>query len=232
MNKKKILIVVTSAGSYQIKAVPTGLWLSEFTHFWDEITNAGFEADVVSINGGAVPIDPESLKFLVMDKATKTHYKDEKFMQLLQHTKPLSGASATEYDAIYLTGGHGTMFDFAGNPALQKLLAEFFDSGKIVSAVCHGVCGLLNVKLKDGPSLIANRKTTGYSYAEEVFARRHNLVPFNLETEMKAEGASYNKAVLPLLPFAVQDGNLITGQNPFSTKKVAGKVIAQLKKVK
>jgi putative intracellular protease/amidase len=225
----KTLIVVTSVNTYQKQNVPTGLWLSEFTHFWDVLHQAGLEADIVSIKGGEVPIDPESLKPMVMDKATRAHHQDSNFMNLLKNTRSIDNVNVGGYSAIFLAGGHGTMFDFAGNEALQKLIAQFHASDKIVSAVCHGVCGLLNVKKQDGTSLIADKKVTGYSCIEEILARRHNLVPFNLETELKDEGAKYNRAVLPFLPFAIEDGNLITGQNPFSTKKVAELHVRKLK---
>jgi putative intracellular protease/amidase len=224
----RLLAVVTNAASYQREPVPTGLWLGELTHFLDIIEPASIQVDIASPHGGESPLDPESLTTLVLDKATREHHHNPSFMERLQHTLPLSQVSSADYDGIYLTGGHGTMFDFVGNPVLQRLIAAFYDSGKLVSAVCHGVCGLLDVQLHDGSYLVAGRRVTGYAQIEEWIARRNRLVPFSLEARLKSQGADYRKAFLPLLPYCVTDGTLITGQNPFSAKRVAEAVLAHL----
>lgn len=221
----RFLAVVTNASTYHKEPVATGLWLSELTHFLDGVEAASLVVDIASPAGGNTPIDPESLTPLVLDQATRAHHQDSAFMDKLRTTLPLSQVASADYDGIYLTGGHGTMFDFVGNSTLQRLIAEMFEAGKVVSAVCHGVCGLLDVKLNSGAYLVAGRRVTGYSDLEEVIARRRRLVPFILETRLKEQGAMYSKALLPLLPYVVEDGNLITGQNPFSAKKVAERVL-------
>lgn len=227
--KKRILIIVTNVNSYQNKDLKTGLWLGELTHFLDIVHANNHETEIVSISGSEVPIDPESLKFFVMDKSIKTHFNDADFMQKLQKTKTIKDVNHTNYDAIYLTGGHGTMYDFVNNPTLSNLIKDFYENNKIVAAVCHGVCGLLDIKLANGDYLFQNKKATGFSWFEETLAMRKNAVPFNLEEKMKKQGVLYSKAFIPLTSHVVVEGNLITGQNPFSTKAVAEAVVDKMK---
>jgi putative intracellular protease/amidase len=226
--KKRILIIVTNVNAYANKNLKTGLWLGELTHFLDIVHAQDYATDIVSIAGGEVPIDPESLAFFVADKSIKSYYKNSTFMQLLRTTKSIKDCNQANYDAIYLTGGHGTMYDFVNNPTLNNLIKDFYENGKIVAAVCHGVCGLLDVKLSDGTYLIAHKKMTGYSWFEETLAFRKSAVPFNLEAELIKNKAQYSKAFIPLTSHVVVDNQLITGQNPFSTKAVAKAVVEKL----
>jgi putative intracellular protease/amidase len=226
--KKHILIIVTNVHSYQNKDLKTGLWLGELTHFLDIVHAGNCSTEIVSIAGGEVPIDPESLAFFVTDKSIKSHHNNPTFMQALKNTKSIKDCKQEDYDAIYLTGGHGTMYDFVHNATLNNLLKTFYENGKIVAAVCHGVCGLLDVKLSNNTYLIQDKNITGYSWFEETLAFRKSAVPFNLEVKIMERKAHYFKAFVPLTSHIKVDANLITGQNPFSTKAVAKAVVAQL----
>jgi putative intracellular protease/amidase len=228
--KKRILVIVTNVNTYANKNLKTGLWLGELTHFLDVVHDQNYATDIVSISGGNVSIDPESLAFFVMDKSIKSYYKNSGFMLSLMNTKSIKDCYQGNYDAIYLTGGHGTMYDFVNNPILNNLIRDFYENGKIVAAVCHGVCGLLDVKLSDGTYLITHKKMTGYSWFEETLAFRKSAVPFNLEAELIKNKAQYSKGFIPLTSHVVVDNQLITGQNPFSTKALAKAVVEQLKK--
>jgi putative intracellular protease/amidase len=227
--KNKILIVVTNTNTYHSKPISTGLWLGELTHFLDIAFENGYEVEIVSPKGGNVPIDPESLKFFVTDKSINQYADNESFMSKLKNSKSIEDINVEDFDAIYLTGGHGTMYDFVGNETLNNLIKDFYENGKVVSAVCHGVCGLLDVKLSDGKYLIQGKNTTGYSWFEETLAFRKSAVPFNLEEKMLESGTKYSKAFIPLTSHIQIDGRLITGQNPFSTKAVAEAVMNKLK---
>ncbi|MGO4956143.1 type 1 glutamine amidotransferase domain-containing protein [Luteococcus sp. Sow4_B9] len=225
----RVLAVVTSAGEYQKVGYRTGLWLGELTHFHDVATKAGHEVDIVSIDGGNVPLDPESLTApMLLMGGTGKHYEDREYMNLLQDTRSVRQVSADDYDAIYLTGGHGTMFDF-DDPHLASLVADFWQEGKVVSAVCHGPCGLLEVEI-DGIPLLQGRKVTGFSAAEEKLAKRDDAVPFSLQDELKARGAKYTKALRPMAEKVVVDGKLVTGQNPMSATAVGKAVVDLLRK--
>lgn len=124
------------------------------------------------------------------------------------------------------------MCDFPNNGTLQGIIKGHYQRGKIVSAVCHGVCGLLNVKLANDDYLVKGKEITGYDWFEEVLVRRQKEVPFNLENELKRRGANYKKAFIPMTSNVCEDGNLITGQNPFSSKAIAEKLINRLEKMK
>lgn len=225
----KILIIVTSVSTYQNHDLPTGLWLSEITHMYDACLQNNIQVTVASPKGGNTPLDPESLKSFAMDKVTKKYYADPAFMQLLKNTIPLNQVNPADYNAVYLTGGHGTMYDFVGNTALNGIIKSMYENNKTVSAVCHGVCGLIDVKLANGEYLVKDKRITGYSWFEETLAKRKKQVPFNLQQVLKDRNADYKKGFFPLTSFVVTDKNLITGQNPFSSKEIATEVIKQMK---
>jgi putative intracellular protease/amidase len=229
----KMLIVVTSADEYQKVGYRTGLWLGELTHFYDVTSESGYDLDIVSLKGGVVPIDPESLMLSEIGEAVGLHtavlkrYRDRQFMDKLRATRKVAEVSHEPYDAIYLTGGHGVMFDFK-EPDLQNLVRQFFEAGKVVSAVCHGPCGLLDVKLTSGDYLLSGRKVTGFSWAEEESAKRDQAVPYSLEDELKARGAEYTKHTIPFAEHVVVDEKLVTGQNPGSAHGVGKAVLKVL----
>lgn len=226
----KILIVVTSISMYESGKLETGLWLSELTHMYDLAKKQGYEITIASPKGGNTPIDPESLKPMVLDKMTKEYWADSSFRELLKHTKSLSEVEAQNFDVVYLAGGHGTMYDFPNDTTLQNIIRNQYESGKIVAAVCHGVGGLLNVKLSNGEYLIKDKTITGFNWFEETLARRKKEVPFNLEKSLIERGSNYKKAFIPMTSKVLVDGNLITGQNPFSSKEIAKVVMQHLKK--
>jgi putative intracellular protease/amidase len=150
-------------------------------------------------------------------------------MRLLEDSKPIEACDVSTYDAIYLTGGHGVMWGFPDDAPLQAAVRVIFEKGGIVAAVCHGYCGLLNVRLSDGRLLVNGRKLTGFSWVEEIAAGVSGIVPYNAEQIAKERGARYEKALIPFRSYAVADGTLITGQNPFSARLTARMVVDRLR---
>ncbi|ADG79679.1 ThiJ/PfpI domain protein OS=Tsukamurella paurometabola (strain ATCC 8368 / DSM / CCUG 35730/ CIP 100753 / JCM 10117 / KCTC 9821 / NBRC 16120 / NCIMB 702349/ NCTC 13040) OX=521096 GN=Tpau_3087 PE=4 SV=1 [Tsukamurella paurometabola] len=226
-----ILVVTTSVPSYRVSGRRTGLWLGELTHFVDAVEAAGHTTTIASIDGGFVPIDPESLGHEVLAQGgTRARYDDPAFMARIANTPSLNDIDASDFDAIYLTGGHGVMFDFPDDARLATLLREFDEAGKVVSAVCHGTAGLLGATKADGAPLIAGRRISGFSWNEEVLAGLDAIVPFNLEERIAERGATYIEADEAWAPFAVTDGNVVTGQNPASAHPVAQGVLTLLDK--
>lgn len=217
----KILIIVTNVNVYASGRHQTGLWLSELTHLYHAAKEKGYEITIASPNGGAVPIDPESLKLFTLDKVSKGYYNDPAFMKALNSSKTLADVANEKFDVVYLAGGHGTMYDFPDDTTMQSIIRNQYESGNIVAAICHGVGGLLNVKLSDGEYLIKDKKVTGYNWFEETLANRKKEVPFNLEQSLIDRGARYEKAFVPMTSKVVVDGGLVTGQNPFSSKEMA-----------
>ena len=227
----RVLVVTTSATAYEAAGYRTGLWLGELTHFYDVLDRAGHDVTIASVEGGLVPLDPESLSGPILAMGgTGKRYRDPAFMALLEETPSLAEVADQTWDAVYLAGGHGTMFDFPHHPDLARLLADTFEASGIVSAVCHGPAGLLGVALSDGTPLVAGRSLTGFSWTEEKLAQRHKVVPFRLDEALKEYGAKYTKAVRPMVEKVVVDGTLVTGQNPMSAAGVAEKVVKLLKK--
>lgn len=224
----RILHVVTNVDAYDDPEDPTGLWLSELAHAWEVFEKLGYEQTIVSPKGGRSPLEPRSLKFPNYDRVARAWRNDPARMALLETTLSPDQIDAADFDAIYFTGGHAVMYDFPDSEGLQRITREMWEQGKIVSSVCHGYCGLLNVRLSDGSLLVDGKHLTGFAWQEEVLARVDKLVPYNAEEEMKKRGALYEKAKLPFVSYAVTDGQLVTGQNPGSAKETAQKVAALL----
>ena len=208
---KRILHVVSNVAHYADPADPTGLWLSELTHAYDVFADRGYVQRIVSPKGGVTPLEPRSLKWPNRDASAKAWLADDAHRALLANTAKPGDIDPADFDAIYFTGGHAVMLDFPDNVGLQAITRTVWERGGIVSAVCHGYCGLLNLRLSTGRLLVAGRKLTGFSWYEEVLAGVTRYIPYNAEAEIKKRGARYEKALLPFLPHVVADGRLVAG---------------------
>jgi len=226
MSKKKMLVVLTNTAKYPRLNRATGLWLGEAVHFVEKVQNAGYSVDYVSPSGGYVPIDPHSLQ--MAPDLDWVWYDDKDFMTRLGATLSPGLVKADDYSVIYYTGGHGVMYDFANNQPLQEIARKIYENKGIVAAVCHGVVGLLNIKLSDNSLLLKDRKVTGFSNIEEQLVELDKVVPFLTENELVARGGIYSKHDDPWKPYVVSDDRLITGQNPDSTALLAEEVLAKL----
>ncbi|GAB1617674.1 type 1 glutamine amidotransferase domain-containing protein [Pseudomonas kermanshahensis] len=226
MSKKKMLVVLTNTAKYPTLKRATGLWLGEAVHFVEKVEKAGYDVDYVSPSGGYVPIDPHSLQ-MAPDLDWKW-YDDKDFMTRLGATLSPGLVKADDYSVIYYTGGHGVMYDFANDQPLQELARKIYENKGVVAAVCHGVVGLLNIKLSDNSLLLKDRQVTGFSNIEEQLVELDKVVPFLTENELVARGGIYSKHDDPWKPYVVSDDRLITGQNPDSTATLAEKVLARL----
>ncbi|KTC71326.1 chaperone protein HchA [Legionella bozemanae] len=122
---------------------------------------------------------------MILDKISRKYWKDASFRELLKDTKALEDVSEQQFDCVYLAGGHGAMCDFPNDIRIQYIIKKQYESDKMVAAICHGVCGLLNVKLSNGEYLIQGKIITGFNWFEECLARRKKETPFNLENELK-----------------------------------------------
>lgn len=224
-----ILHVVTNVDRYGSTSSKTGLWLSELAHPWAVFDAAGYKQTIVSPRGGFCPLEPRSLRFPMADTETKEWLNDPDAMARLDTTlSPADITSIDDFDAVYLAGGHAVMYDFTNDDGLHTLIRDAWESGKIVSSVCHGYCGLINARLSDGSALISGKKMTGFSWFEEILAGVSTKIPYNAERQAKDQGAHFAKSKLPFAPFVVADGNLVTGQNPASARGVAEKIVALL----
>ena len=225
---RRILHVVSNVAHYDDPTHPTGLWLSELTHAYDLFQEQGYEQRIASPKGGPSPLEPRALKWPLLDASAKAWLNDPKRMALLTNTASPDDIDSSNFDVIYFTGGHAVMWDFPDSAGLQRITRDIYERGGIVSAACHGYCGLLNTKLSDGSLMVAGREVTGFSWREEVLAGVAKHMPYNAEKEMKKRGARYEKTLLPFVPHAVVDGRLVTGQNPASAKVTAKRVVGLL----
>lgn len=226
---KHVLVVLTNTAKYPTLKRATGLWLGEAVHFADVVQQAGFQVDYVSPAGGYVPIDPHSLS--MAQDIDWQWYNDKAFMNRLGSTLAPGQVNPRDYQAIYYAGGHGTIWDFPDNHALQDIARQIFENGGVVASVCHGAVALLNIKLSDNSLLVKDREVTGFSNTEEQLAELDKVVPFLTETELSARGGLYRKAEDPWQAFAIADqkeGRLITGQNPASGAEVGRLVVKAL----
>ncbi|MBG1272901.1 type 1 glutamine amidotransferase domain-containing protein [Lactobacillus paracasei subsp. paracasei] len=223
----KVLVVLTNTTRYQHTDAPTGLWLGEAAEFVDAMQQANIAVDYVSPKGGFVPLDPRSMKYT--NPAIMKIYEDHDFQEraLTASLRP-EQVNPAEYDAIYFTGGHGVMWDFPDNQALQAIALAIYQHQGYVTSVCHGVAGLLNIKDQAGQYLIAGKKITGFTHAEEILTGKQKVVPFLNKTVANKHNAHFVQK-RAYKSFAVQDGQLITGQNPFSVKALTDLLVPQLK---
>lgn len=217
---KKILMLVTSHSRID-ENHPTGLWLEEVAVPFLEFKASGYDVVLASIQGGQAPIDPRSNP----DEPQAGDWAN--VINALKNTPAVTSLSATDFDAIFLPGGHGTMFDFPSNRDLQRLLRDFAESDKVIAAVCHGPAGLTGTILSDGRYLVASKKLTAFTNEEERATELDKLMPFLLESKLRELGANFNSQPM-WSDHVVQDGNLITGQNPQSSASIARAVIKRL----
>jgi putative intracellular protease/amidase len=215
-----VLIVVTSFGHIDDQHL-TGLWLEEFATPFECFTEEGYVVTVASIKGGKVPIDPRSLPEDQGPMAVKGP------LAALDHTQRLLEVDVTEYDAVFFSGGHGAMFDFPRSHEVAELVAHYLEQGKVVAAVCHGPAALTQAKYRSGTPVVKGRELTAFTNEEEAEAKLDALMPFLLEDKLRSLGAKLRVAP-KWQDHVVVDENLITGQNPQSSRTIAEAVIKAL----
>ena len=221
---KKILIPVTNHATLGTTDQANGTFAPELTHAVKVFLSAGFEYDIASIKGGKAPIygtDTED------DSVNDEILKNEEFQNRINNTLPVSQIDINDYDAVFYPGGLGLLSDLATNEDFAKLSAKHYENGGILSAVCHGPAGFLPVTLSNGDKLLANKSVTGFTREEEIDYGTIDDAPFLLEESLARNAARYNK-VQPWGVLVIEDGRLITGQNPASAHGVAEAVVKQI----
>ena len=222
----RALIVCTNHASFPTKPQKTGLWLSEATHFYDELADRNLPYDIASPNGGPIPIDERSVDR--RDTTNEKWHNNTDFRQKLENSLSLADVNPAKYQILYLAGGHGALWDFPENKRLQDIIRQVYESNGMIAAVGHGTGGLLNVQLSDGSAMLTNRQVTGFCNIEEKIARLDDEVPFSLEDVLRQKSDCYSKGMIPFLPHIEVDERLITGQNPLSARKVGRKVMEEM----
>lgn len=219
----KVLFVLTSHDRIEKTGKPTGFYLSEVTHPWEVLVNAGYEIDFVSPQGGKAPVDG----FDLTDPINRKFWDDATYRRKIEHTQCPAEIDPGAYVAIHFAGGHGAMWDLADNAALADIAANIYQNGGVVSAVCHGPAGLVNIKLSSGKYLVDGKKVNAFTNEEEAEVHLDDVVPFLLESKLIERGAIFEKSA-PWQSHAVADQRLVTGQNPHSAGAVGKAVLNQL----
>lgn len=234
--KKRIALIAANPSVSKTTGWPIGFWWAELTHPYWEFTEKGYEVDVFSPDGGDLTADgysdPEDASgYSAHDILSLGFKKSPQHAALVQNTRKISEIKVGDYDAIFLTGGQSPMYTFIDNEPLHRLFAAFYEAGKVAAAICHATCILLKTKTSDGKLLVEGKTWTGFADSEEQFADNfvgQRIQPFWIETEGRnIAGSNYINGGM-FKPFAVRDGNLITGQQQFSGAEAARLVIEAL----
>lgn len=240
---KRVAIVIANPAVSTTTGWNVGFWWSELTHPFYEMTEKGYEIEVFSPEGGRCEpdamSDPRDLSgYSASDLISMGFIHTPALAALIENTKKISEINVENFDAIIVAGGQAPMFTFENAEDLQQKFVEFYEAGKVASALCHGTAILKYARLSNGEYLAKGKTVTGFANSEEDFAdnavwdygmleRGKNIMPWRIEDELKAIGANYVQAGL-WRGFAVRDGNLITGQQNFSGAETAKAVIAAL----
>ncbi|MFQ3176742.1 MAG: putative intracellular protease/amidase [Psychromonas sp.] len=227
MNTKKILMVLTSHSELGNTGNKTGFWIEELAAPYYIFKDAGVEITLASPDGGQPPIDPNSDTEDFQTDSTRRFAEDNDAQVQLKNSKVLATLNEEDYDAVFYPGGHGPLWDLTENTDSISLIESFLASGKPVAAVCHATAALLNVKNSDGEFAVKGKVVSGFTNSEEEAVQLTDIVPFLLEDELVKRGAEYQKGA-DWGAFAVQDGLIISGQNPASSALAAEKLIKHL----
>ncbi len=238
--KGKVLLIASNPSVSKQTGWPIGVWAAEVVHPYWEFSNAGYSVDIASPEGGEVKFDgfsdPEDdSKYAAWDLLSLGFKKDASKMALLKNTLKLSDINPKDYKALLVCGGQGPMYTFIDNTALHQFFVDFYQTGKPTAAICHGTAILLKTKLPNGKYLVEGKQWTGFANSEENYADAYvgqKIQPFRIEDEARKIPNSRFKVAPMFEAFAVQDGNLITGQQQNSGAEAAKLVIAQLEKDK
>jgi len=225
---KKVLFVLTSHEDLGNTGEKTGFWIEEFAAPYYMLKEEGIEITLASPKGGQPPIDPKSNEPDFQTPATVRFNQDKETQEILSNTVKLETANQRDFDAVFYPGGHGPMWDLAEDKNSIALIEDFYNNNKTVAAVCHAPAVFKNTKNTDGTPLVKGKKVTGFTNGEEDAVQLTSVVPFLIEDMMKENGAIYSKKA-DWNPYAVEDGLLITGQNPASSVLVAEILLKRLK---
>lgn len=225
-NRGKILAVVTSTDIMGTSDKSTGYELTELSRAYYTFEANGFEVDIASPEGGKPPVVIDAEDMGAYDYA---FLNDSIAQYKANNTIKINNVVSEDYQAVYFVGGKGAMFDFPNNKSIQNIVKEYYQSDKVIGAVCHGPSALVNVTLDNGRPLLENKNVSAFTNKEELLLIKEakTIFPFLLQDKLLTQGANFNEGAMYLEQIS-HDNNLITGQNPWSTWKLAESMIKQL----
>lgn len=224
----RILMIVTSNARMGDTGQPTGLWAEELAVPYYALADAGVEVMLASPAGGPAPIDPGSIKPVGQNDPVVERFLADTLLQArIAATPKASEFDGAAFDAVFFPGGHGTMWDLPVDAGVTRAVERAFADGKLIASVCHGAAGLVTAKRPDGQSIVKDLRVNSFTDAEEKAVGLEKVVPFLLETRLRELGGRF-ESTGNWQPFALRDGQLITGQNPQSSHLVAQSLLAAL----
>lgn len=224
----RILMIVTSNARMGDTGQPTGLWAEELAVPYYALADAGVEVTLASPAGGPAPIDPGSIKPVGQNDPVVERFLADTLLQgRIAATPKASEFDGAAFDAVFFPGGHGTMWDLPVDAGVTRAVERAFAASKLIASVCHGAAGLVTAKRPDGQSIVKDLRVNSFTDAEEKAVGLEKVVPFLLETRLRELGGRF-EGTGNWQPFALRDGQLITGQNPQSSHLVAQSLLAAL----
>jgi putative intracellular protease/amidase len=215
-----VLMILTSHDALGDTGKKTGFWLEEFAAPYYVLSDAGAKITLASPKGGQPPLDPMSDAPEAQTDDTRRFKGDATARAELAATVKLASLDMNAFDAVFYPGGHGPLWDLAEDPVSIHLLEYFAAGGRPIAAVCHAPAIFRHTKVGNGKPLVSGRNVTGFTNTEEAAAGLTNVVPFLVQDMLVKNGGVYSKGA-DWASHVVVDGNLITGQNPASSKGAA-----------
>lgn len=233
---RRILMIAANPAVSPTTGWPVGFWWAELTHPYWAFVEQGYQVEIRSPQGGALVADsysdPEDASgYSAHDILSLGFKKSPTHAALLADTQSLAGVDVAAYDAVFLVGGQSPMVTFIDDTQLHRLVADFYEAGKVVAVVCHATCVLLKTRLSTGELLVQDKTWTGFADAEERFADGfvgQRIQPFWIESEARLLPDTRFFVGAPFRPVAFRDGRLVTGQQQFSGAAAAALVIEAL----
>lgn len=225
---KRILMIATSNTVMGESGKPTGIWADELAVPYYQLLDAGADVVLASPLGGPITLDPGSLKPMgENDPLVDRFLADPVAQAAAKVTQVAAEVDASNFDAVFFPGGHGTMWDLPTDAGVTRAVEAAFAANKLIASVCHGAAGLVTARRPDGEPVVKGKRINSFTDAEEDAVGLSAIVPFHLETRLRELGAHFEGAD-NWASFAIRDGQFITGQNPQSSALVAQHVLKAL----
>jgi putative intracellular protease/amidase len=233
---KRVLLVASNPAVSEQTGAPIGFWWAELSHPYWELSEHGYRVDVASPDGGRLEADPwsdprDESRYSADDLLSLGFINSPEHLSLVERSKPLADIAVDGYDGILLVGGQGPMYTFFDDQRVHRLVASFYEAGKVTAVICHATCLLLRTRLADGTLLVAGKTWTGFANSEERFVDEyvgHRVQPFWIEDEARELDNTNFIVNGRFKPNAVRDGNLITGQQQYSGRAAARLIVEAL----
>jgi putative intracellular protease/amidase len=233
---KRVVIVASNPAVSEQTGFPIGFWWGELSHPYWAFTEHGYQVDVASPDGGRLEADAwsdprDESRYSADDLLSLGFISSPEHLKLVEQSKPLADVDVGDYDAVLLVGGQGPMYTFFNDERVHRLVASFYEVGKVTAVICHATCVLMRTELADGSLLVAGKTWTGFANSEERFVDEYvgrRIQPFWIEDEARQIESSNFIVNGRFKPHAVRDGNLITGQQQYSGTAAAALMIEAL----